>query len=261
MYFVKKLNSAQPRSGQIALFWLGQAGFLIKNSKGEILALDPYFSDMVEKNEGIKRLMMPVMEPEELDADIILVTHYHGDHLDLDSLPAMLKPCSELLCCSQSFPECRKIGIPETQMTVMEVGSIKVVKGFTIEAVFADHGDGAPSALGYIVETEGIRIYFSGDTSYQRDRMQYAAGQDIDILVVPINGEYGNMNERDAAMLAAQVRAKITIPSHFWLFARHMGSPYAFEQEMRINVPECKTYMMCQGECLYYPAKCHVENI
>lgn len=255
MYFVKKLNSAQPVKGQIALFWLGQAGFLIKNSKGEILALDPYFSDMVEKNEGIKRLMMPVMEPEELDADIILITHYHGDHLDLDSLSAMLKPCSELLCCRQSFPECRKIGIPETQMTVMEVGSIKKAKGFTIEAVFADHGDGAPAALGYIVETEGIRIYFSGDTSYQRDRMKHASDQDIDILIVPINGEYGNMNERDAAMLAAQVRAKITIPSHFWLFARHKGNPYEFEQEMRINVPDCKAYVMCQGECLYYPTR------
>jgi len=43
MYFIKKLAGAQPNNGQIAPFWLGQAGFLIKNSAGEILAVDPYF--------------------------------------------------------------------------------------------------------------------------------------------------------------------------------------------------------------------------
>ena len=253
MNFVKKLESAHPQKGQIALFWLGQASFLIKNSLGEILALDPYLSDMVERMDGFKRLMMPVMEPEELDADIILVTHYHGDHLDLDSLPAMMKPATKLFCCSQSFPECLNINISESQMTLMKVGDIRTIKGFTIEAVFADHGDGAPAAMGYIVETDGVRIYFSGDTSYQRSRMKHAADQDIDILIVPINGEYGNMNERDAAMMAAQVRARLTIPSHFWLFARQKGNPYEFEQEMKINVPDCRVYTMCQGECLIFP--------
>ena len=253
MYFTKKLSGAQPKNGQIALFWLGQAGFLIKNSAGEILAVDPYFSDMVERLDGFKRLMMPVMEPEELDADVILVTHYHGDHLDLDSLPTLMKPRTQLLCCGQSLQECRRIHLPEAQMSVMEVGRVRTIKGFTIEPVFADHGDGAPAALGYLVETEGITLYFSGDTSYQKDRMQYAADRDIDILIVPINGEYGNMNERDAAMLAAQVRAKLTIPSHFWLFSRHKGNPYEFELEMKANVSDCTAYTMCQGECLYYP--------
>jgi len=253
MYFTKKLASALPQTGQIALFWLGQAGFLIKNSAEEILAVDPYFSDMVERLDGYKRLMMPVMEPEELDADVILVTHYHGDHLDLDSLPALMKPHTQLLCCRQSLSECRRISLPETQMSVMEVGLVRKIKGFTIEPVFADHGDGAPAALGYLVETEGITLYFSGDTSYQKDRMKHAADRDIDILIVPINGEYGNMNERDAAMLAAQVQAKLTIPSHFWLFSRHKGNPYEFELEMKANVPDCTAYTMCQGECLYYP--------
>jgi len=137
----------------------------------------------------------------------------------------------------------------------MEVGITRLIKGFTIEPVFADHGDGAPAALGYIVQTEGISLYLSGDTSYQKDRMKYAADRDIDILIVPINGEFGNMNERDAAMLAAQVHAKLTIPSHFRLFSRHKGSPYEFELEMKANVPDCTVYTMCQGECLYYPAR------
>lgn len=253
MYFVKKLESAQPNPGQIALFWLGQASFLIKNSKGDILALDPYLSDMVERMDGFKRLMMPVMEAEELHPAVILVTHFHGDHLDLDSFPAMVKPDTEVLMCPQSYPECQRIGIPEAQMSVAEVGVIWKRKGFAVEPVFAYHGDGAPGAVGYIVETEGVKIYFSGDTSYQSNRMEHAAAHDIDILIVPINGEYGNMSECDAAMMAAQVRAKLTIPSHFWLFARHKGNPYDFELEMKANVPGLKTYTMCQGECLYYP--------
>lgn len=82
--------------------------------------------------------------------------------------------------------------------------------------------------------------------------MSYVTKKDIDILILPINGEYGNMNERDAAMLAAQTKAKITIPCHFWTFARHQGSPHDFQMEMNYVAPDLYSYIMAQGECIIY---------
>lgn len=252
MNFKDQVHNTIPGKGEAALFWLGQAGFLVKNSAGELMAVDPYFSDMAERLDGNKRLMPPLMEPEELNADLLLATHYHCDHLDLDSLPAMMACGTRLFCCPQSAKEALKADIRPEQMQVMPCKTAADYLGFHIESVFADHGDAAPEAVGFIVETEGIRIYFSGDTSYQAKRMRDAAEREIDILIVPINGEYGNMNERDAAMLAAQTKARLTIPSHFWLFSRHMGSPYAFELEMKANAPDCPEYTMCQGEKIIF---------
>ena len=83
MKFMDKLACCRPEPGEIGIFWLGQAGFLLKNSKGEILAIDPYLSDAVERICGLKRMMMAVMEPEELNPDYVLISHHDEDHLDL----------------------------------------------------------------------------------------------------------------------------------------------------------------------------------
>ena len=252
MNFVEKMEAAKPKNGEICLFWLGQAGFLIKNSCQELAAIDPYLSDLAERLDGNKRLMMPVMEAEDLKADILLITHCHADHLDLDSLPVFMQGDTMLYRSRQTLDACKNINIPQDKIDIAEVGKVKKLKGFTAGTVFADHGDAATGAVGFIVECEGIKIYFTGDTSYQRDRMKHAAEQNIDILILPINGEYGNMNERDAAMLAEQVNPRLTVPSHFWTFSRHRGNPYDFENEMKVHTPDCPYYIMAQGESIYY---------
>ena len=47
MDFVRSFQQAAPRKDELALFWLGQAGFLIKTPAGRAIAIDPYFSDYV----------------------------------------------------------------------------------------------------------------------------------------------------------------------------------------------------------------------
>ena len=78
--------------------------------------------------------------------------------------------------------------------------------------------------------------------------MKYAASQDVDVLIVPINGEYGNMNALEAVELVNLVKPKLTIPSHFWTFIRHGSEPYMFDREMRLEANDCPFYFMCQGE-------------
>lgn len=250
MYFVDKIKTCVPKQGELGIFWLGQAGFILKNSSQKILAVDPYLSDAVERICGLKRLMMPVMEPEELNPDILVITHHDEDHLDMDIIPDMMKrnPMTKLLAPKTAYNMCVKAGIRSEQLICFDEGDKKELTGFEIEAVFADHGDHAPDAIGIMVRTEGHLVYFSGDTSFQCTRMQYAARQDVDILVVPINGEYGNMNGLEAVDLVKLVRPKLTIPSHFWTFIRHGSEPYMFDREMRLEAKEYPFYFMCQGE-------------
>ena len=252
MKFVKMLE-AVPAPGHIHLYWLGQAGFLIKNSIGKVILIDAYLSDYVEKTDGNHRLMMAVAEPEELHPNVILASHEHADHLDMDSLPALMADSAHLYCCKASHRICMEAGFDPAQVTGMQIGDKVQQDGFSVEAVWADHGDSAPDALGFWIVTEGVRIYFTGDTSYQSCRMQPVTNREMDLLIAPINGEFGNMNERDAAMLAQQAQPRLTIPCHFWTFAHHHGDPGHFQDAMRAIAPEVPAYTMCQGERLTPP--------
>ena len=249
---LKEFYSTVPQKGEISLLWMGQAGFLIRNSQGKVLGTDLYLSNLSEIQDGNKRLMMPVAQPEELALDLLCVSHHHTDHLDVLSIPVWLKEGTHIVCDRES---CRIAGEKDWDtglFTGMAPGDVFEADGYRVEAVEAYHGDAAKQAVGYLIQTDGILVYFTGDTSWQKDLLSYAVQKDIDILLPPINGEYGNMGERDAAEMAGAARPKLTIPCHFWTFARHYGSPYDFIQEMKVNYPDCPFYMMCQGEMIRY---------
>ena len=248
----KRLDNIQCEKGEIIILWVGQAGFLIKNSDGKVLAIDLYLSDLAMKQDGNKRMVPPLILPNEVKADLVLSSHAHTDHLDVDSLPQILSDNANLYCSESGYDLCLKAGIAKENVSTVKVGDAFEEKGYKIKAVFADHGDMAPDAVGFVVETEGIRLYFTGDTSYQPMRMEKALEEGVDVLLVPINGEYGNTNENDAAMLAAQAKAKLTIPCHFWTFIRHEGNPYKFKVSMMENAPGQDAYVMAMGEILRY---------
>lgn len=248
MDFVTKFRECKAGPGTVLIAWLGQAGFLLKNSAGKVLALDVYLSDLVERLDGNKRIMPALFMAEELTPDLICVSHEHADHLDLDALPVWLDRDVPMYTNTDSLSCCEAAGVKTAHIRTMQAGDTAEAEGFRIEAVFARHGDYAPHAIGFLIETEGVTVYFTGDTSFEQDRLAAVAGRDIQVMIPPINGEYGNMNERDAALLASLVKPAVTIPCHFWLFARHEGSPYQFEMAMKTYAGACESYIMALGE-------------
>lgn len=81
----KKMLSA--RTGQTHIFSVGQAGYIIKSSSGQLLAIDLYLSECVERvegNKGFKRLLPRILEPAAVRFDAVICTHPHLDHFDVD---------------------------------------------------------------------------------------------------------------------------------------------------------------------------------
>lgn len=261
MDIVQKIKEIECKEGELLISWIGQAGFVIKNSKNKILAIDVYLSDLAMRKDGNKRLTPSILKAQELKTDVILVTHSHTDHLDLDSLPVMIEEDTNLYCSTESFKLCVKNGFPKEKLHEVEEGDTFEDSGYQIKATFADHGDTSPDAVGFLICSDNINVYFTGDTSYQQERLINSSGEKVDILLVPINGEYGNMNENDAAMLADQLKAVLTIPCHFWTFARHEGSPYKFQTAMKVLAPECEGYVMAQGEIIRYAGCGYWESV
>lgn len=138
-------------------------------------------------------------EGYDIPADLILVTHGHNDHNKTD-LPLKKHGC---------------IIITHDDAVVISGKSIEYksfeVCGILITAVPAyNKNHSRESCVGYILETDKLRLYFTGDTSLTEEM---ASIRGIDYVFLPIDGIY-NMNEIEAAECAAVIGAKYAVPIH-----------------------------------------------
>ena len=116
--------------GAIRLYWLGQAGFAFRTAAGKRIFLDPYLSDSCERLFGFKRLSLPALRPEEVEADWVILTHEHADHLDPDAIPVIARNnpnCRFAIPChfwtlaeqgggrSRRLPQCLRRDVPRRQ--------------------------------------------------------------------------------------------------------------------------------------------------
>ena len=89
----------------LSITFTGQAGFIIETTNGYRVGVDLYLSDCCNRLYGLKRLMPFVYNPSELDLDLLIATHEHEDHFDLDSVPVIMQnQKTKLLCAS----DCQK---------------------------------------------------------------------------------------------------------------------------------------------------------
>ncbi len=252
MDFVRKFAQCRPQPGHAQLFWLGQAGFLIKTHDGRTLAIDPYFTDSVlhsEKNIGFKRLTPPVCEAGDIPFDALLISHEHGDHFDAEAIADMMKNGFTQVYTNRPVAESMaKMGLDMNRVHVLFKGG-KVDLGFcTLLPVDCDHGSLAPEALGFILDFGFTRVYYAGDTALTYDRLTVPMQIKPEIAILPINGAFGNLNGYEAAEYAGRLGCKICVPCHFWTFPLHHGDPQQIIDSIGEKAPDCELKLLCQGE-------------
>jgi L-ascorbate 6-phosphate lactonase len=246
-----QIRSIQPEPGKTALFWLGQAGFVLKSYGGTVLFIDAYLSHSVERKFGPqwKRIMPPPMAAKDVDCDWFISTHEHDDHLDVDSIPQISRnPRVHFAGPQECMAYYRSAEIADDRCHELSPGTQTKMGDFTVTAVFADHGDQAPDAVGLVIEHAGLRIYHTGDTAFRPEQMQAAISSQPQVILPCINGAYGNLNADTAAMLVALTGSKLVIPTHFWTFIEHMGDPWQFQKNCQRTAPQAQVKCLTQGE-------------
>jgi L-ascorbate 6-phosphate lactonase len=197
--------------------------------------------------------MPKLIEADAVEADFIVSTHSHQDHLDADALPILNKnPRIHFMGSPDCRPYYEEAGIGEDRYTIFHKGESFSFGDFCLTGVAADHGELAPDALGVLFDFDGIKIWQVGDTAYRPDLWQDVIAQGIDIILPPINGAFGNLNGVEAARLAQEAHAKVAIPCHFWMFAAHYGSPAEFLDACKEFAPQVSPLLMTQGELFVY---------
>ena len=244
--------------GSLGIFWLGQAGFVFKTPAEKIIYTDPYLTNSVQEalseyGSGFKRLTPSLLEPEEVEADTIISTHSHADHFDVQAIP--------IIACSPrphfiGAPDCevlyQQAGLPRDRFTILHTREQLDLDGFRLSGVYADHGELAPEALGLWLDFGGITVWQVGDSAYCPDRWQEQLRLGVDVLIPPINGAFGNLNEEEAARLVGAAHARVVIPCHFWTFPLHGGDPAKFLEACKQHAPDVRPVLMAQGECFIY---------
>ncbi len=242
------VRDARVAPGSLAVFWLGQAGFLFKTPAGSIVCVDPYLSDSVERLAGFRRIMASVMAPEDLAVDVMLITHHHEDHLDIDALPVVARRTeARFVAPGESVKRLREIGLPPDRITEVRPGSVTDLGCVTVRTVFADHGTLAPDAVGFVLDFGFVRVYITGDTAYRPASMAEVMRLRPQVIIPVINGAYGNMGSADAAALTRDTGARVAIPCHFWTFVEHGGDPAAFLAACREEALSARVELITQG--------------
>lgn len=241
------------KKGETCLFHLGQAGFVIRSKRGQTLGIDLYLSECVERvegNDGYHRLQPQIVDAEDLYLDVIIATHYHRDHFDIDAMPLLMANGKTILLCAYDCKEdVERLGIDQNRVTYVKPGDHHKVGDFDIHFINSDHGAGAPQEVGVLVTVDGKNILEVGDTSLHLDwKEEYLQNGVLDVLIAPINGAYGNLNEQEQVILTKALQPKLTVPCHFGMFASHGGHPGLWRELLLEQLPNQKYKIFAMGE-------------
>jgi len=147
-------------------------------------------------------------------ADLILVTHEHGDHLDPKAIGILRKSGTDVVGTEKCAEKVQN-------MIIMKNGDSKVFQGFNVEAVPAYNivhmrGPGAPfhpkgQGNGYVLTFADKRVYVGGDTENIPEMKDL---KNIDVAFLPMNLPY-TMTPDMVAEAAKIIKPKILYPYHF----------------------------------------------
>ena len=162
------------------------------------------------------------MQEEPHDAAFILITHDHYDHFSPESIAKAANSGTVLVAPEKMEKKAREAAQFVAKTVTVKPGETVTVDGLEFETVPSYnklkpfHPKGA-GWVGYIVKTDGKRIYIAGDTDATKEAMEVKC----DIALVPVGGFY-TMDAKAAAELVNTIKPEVAIPVHY---GKVVGSP------------------------------------
>ncbi|MEA3477405.1 MAG: MBL fold metallo-hydrolase, partial [Bacteroidota bacterium] len=202
-------------------------------------------------------MMQSPIRPEEVtNADLVICTHDHADHIDPEGIPIISRASRQT---KFIVPECARqtlldFDISEERILTLKGDDALTISGITIFAVPAKHErfdkdeiKGYPY-LSYIIKIGGMHLLHAGDTIPYKGQIEKFQSHEIDLAFVPINGRdkfrhdlefEGNFDCTEAVDFARGVAAGLTVPMHYNMFSINTGDVEEFRRiaiEKNLNI-------------------------
>lgn len=224
----------------VEITWWGHATCTVEDS-GVRLLTDPLFA---RRLAHLRRRRGAPPPPEAAEADVVLVSHLHADHLHLPSL-ARLASGTRLLVprgARRAVPGLARVaavcGLRVTEVVPGE--EVGVRAGVRVRVVSARHdgrrlpfGPRLAPALGYVVQGSA-RTYFAGDTGLFEAMAEEVGPVDVALLPVGGWGPYlgpGHLDPAGAARALAELAPAAAVPVHYgtyWPIGLDAVRPHEF---------------------------------
>lgn len=174
---------------EVTFRWFGQACFLIETSQHTRIITDPV-------------QMGAYKVPEEIQPDIVTVSHEHGDHNKVDAISGSPDVLRGLTSGGGDFASIEE--------------KIKDVKIYSVPS-YHDANQGQQRGLNaiFVFEFDGLRVVHLGDLGHTLNAEQIEKIGPVDVVMIPVGGKYTVAGE-EADKVVSQLNPKmIVFPMHF----------------------------------------------
>lgn len=188
--------------------FLGQSGWLIESEAAKVV-IDPFLTGNP----------LATLKQEQVEADYILLSHAHGDHI-ADAEP-IAKRCDSTII--SNYEIANYYGAKEIKNHPMHIGGHFNFPFGSVRLTPAFHGSSFPDGTyggmpaGIVLTIDGKNIYHTGDTALFSDMALIGKRQEIDLMLVCI-GDNFTMGIEDAIEALDLVKPKQAIPMHYKTF-------------------------------------------
>ena len=233
--YMRSIREFRVPPGAIAIWFLGQNGFLLKDASGPLLSIDLYLTNSCAETYAqspvrVDRQLPIFIEPEDLDVDVFITTHSHQDHADPATIARMPKHPYTLFV--GPFDSCRiyeECGVPVQACSLIhpgetiEVGTTKVTATFALPT---DREDLNHTGI-LLTFSNGITFFNTGDTAWA-DVLPSLLPRGVDVCAICINGGYHNLAVEQATAIVNATAPTVVIPCHYDMMINNVGSPAMF---------------------------------
>ena len=181
--------------------WLGHDGYKIIAGSRATIYIDPYQLSKLQQNKN--------------DADIVLISHNHFDHLSMDDLKHVVSEKTTIVAARECVEQLKNFEVAEIKGVAP--GDRLTVQGVSIEAVAAYNTNKhfhprEDRKVGFVITLDKTRIYHSGDT----DDIAEMSVTRPDVALVPVSGAYVMTAEEAARAINEKIKPKkLAIPMHY----------------------------------------------
>ncbi|MGQ9538459.1 MAG: metal-dependent hydrolase [Candidatus Bathycorpusculaceae bacterium] len=214
--------------------WFGHAAFKIEIADKTVL-IDPWLDGNPTS---------PIKASEIERADIVYVTHDHGDHLG-DAVVICKRTGATFVSTFELGNYAEEKGVKN--VLGLNIGGYVEVKGVKLRMVQAFHTSSRGAPTGVIVEGEDKTVYHAGDTGLFGDMRLFGELYKLDLALIPIGGYY-TMGASEAAEAVKLLNPKVVIPMHYKTFPVLAQSADDFVEKVREKTRNVKVVVLNSGE-------------
>ena len=223
----------------VTITWLGHAAFKLEGVKK--IYIDPW----------LENPQSPLKWQEVKDAELVLVTHDHFDHIG--QAAEIVKQSNGILVANvETAKKIVELGVPEKNVANggygLNIGGRLIIDGISVTMTQAYHSTASGVAVGYVINfPENVTIYHAGDTGIFSEMELIGKLYPLDLALLPI-GDVFTMDAYQAAHALRLLKPKTAIPMHYGTFPIIAQSAEQFIELAKKFAPDVKIVVLKPGE-------------